>query len=493
MIRTTRHTPGIATAGIATAGIALVALGGLVACASAPRVEHPGLTVEPPTAWAAGTAPAAASAIDPDWWQELGEPALDELISEGLAHNHDLTLAAARVDLALAQARLAGAPALPQVAAGGDATRSRRNFIGFPAFGGAGAGGVASTTTTTYGASLSASWEVDLWGRLRADAAAAIADLQASQLDLAGARLSLTAQIVRSYTAAAEAGRQVDLAQATAANQRTAAAQIERRYERGVRSALDVRLSRATAAGAEAMVAARQRQHDGVVRQLELLLGRYPSAALAIGTAPPAVGAAVPVGLPAELIGRRPDLAAAERRLTAADLRVAAARRALLPRISLTASGGRSSEALGDLLDGDYSVWNLVGNLTVPLFQGGRLRAQVDAAAAGRDAELASYAYHVLRAFAEVEQALRAEQLLATQERALHEAATEAAAAEHLAADRYRRGLTNLITLLEAQRRSYDAQSQLLTIQRQRVDARVDLHAALGGGFTLTDGMMTDG
>jgi outer membrane protein TolC len=197
----------------------------------------------------------------------------------------------------------------------------------------------------------------------------------------------------------------------------------------------------------------------------------------------PQIVAPVPVGLPAELLARRPDLAAGERRLTAAELRIDEARRSLLPRISLTASGGRSSEALGDLLDGDYSVWNLVTNISQPLLQGGRLRAQVELASSHAEATRAEYAAVALRAFAEVEITLAREAALADQQIAMQAAVDEADAAERLADERYVRGLSDYIALLESQRRAFEARSQLLSIRRQRLDARIDLYVALGGGF----------
>ena len=193
----------------------------------------------------------------------------------------------------------------------------------------------------------------------------------------------------------------------------------------------------------------------------------------------------MPVGLPAELIQRRPDLAAGERRLTAAELRIDEARRSLLPRISLTASGGRSSAALSDLLDGDYSVWNLVTNISQPLLQGGRLRAQVELASSSADVARAEYAAVALRAFAEVEDALSQEVALGEQQIAMQVAVKEAAAAERLAGERYARGLSDYIALLESQRRAFEARSQLLNIRRQRLDARIDLYVALGGGFAV--------
>jgi outer membrane protein TolC len=222
---------------------------------------------------------------------------------------------------------------------------------------------------------------------------------------------------------------------------------------------------------------------DRALRQLELLLGRYPSARIKTGDELPTIKSAVPAGLPADLIARRPDLVAADRRLAAADRRLAQSRRALLPSISLTASTGRSSGELGDLLDGNFSVWNLIGNISQPLLQGGRLRAGVDLSQAGLDQALASYAQSALRAYAEVEQALAGEEFLTNQEKALKTATSEALAARTLAEERYAKGLSDLITLLDAQRRAFDAKSRLLSVQRMRLDGRIDLYLALGGGF----------
>ena len=455
----------------------------LFSCASAPKVHHPEPDVRIPDAWSAG--PTLEGEIDGLWWSSFSAPHLEDLVVEALTHNHDLRAAATRVQQAQARARIAGAPLQPQVTAAASGSRRKQNFIGLP-IPGAG-GGVVSNTSDSFGLSLNLSWELDLWGRLRAGQAAALADLQVAAADWRGARLSLAAQTARLFFAALEAGRQVELALATVDNYQLSTEQIRSRYRRGLRSSLDLRLGRSNLAGAQAFLLQRRQQRDQLLRQLELLLGRYPAAALETGAELPPVPAAVPAGLPADLVARRPDLAAAERRLAAADRRLAEARSALYPRISLTASGGRSSEELEDLLDGDFGVWNLVANLTQPLLQGGRLRAGVDLARAGREQAIALYAQSALRAYAEVESALAAEQYLAAQEGALRIATEEALAARQLAEERYGKGLADLITLLEAQRRAFDAESRLLTVQRQRLDARIDLHLALGGSFSETD------
>jgi outer membrane protein TolC len=178
-------------------------------------------------------------------------------------------------------------------------------------------------------------------------------------------------------------------------------------------------------------------------------------------------------------------LDAEEKRLAAANMRVAEARRALYPRISLTGSSGTSSDELKNLLKGDYSVWNIIGNLVQPLFQGGRIRGGIKLAQAQEQEALFFYAQKVLNAFAEVETALSAETFLEQRENALRVAAEQAVAARQLAESRYNRGLIDLIEVLEAQRRAFETQSQLLIVKRERLENRVDLYLALGGDFPI--------
>ena len=182
-------------------------------------------------------------------------------------------------------------------------------------------------------------------------------------------------------------------------------------------------------------------------------------------------------------MARRPDLAAAERRLAASGELVSVARRARYPRITLTTSGGTATDALTSLLDGNFGVWSLVGNLVQPIFEGGRIRANIERAEASRDEGLAAYINTVLAAYLEVERALAAEQFLADRETALAEASGQSTAAERLADDRYRSGLEGYVTVLESQRRSFDAESALISVRRIRLDNRVDLYLSLGGGF----------
>ncbi len=432
------------------------------------------------------------------WWTDFADPALEDLIAESTRSNHDLMAAAARMRAAAAQAKAAGAPLWPQVSGGFSGARQQQVFVGLPI---PGQTGPLKTTSTSYGVSLDVTWELDVWGRLGAARSAALADRQAAAATYNGAKLSLQAQTAKAWFALTEARLQHSLAVATLENYDTSLRQIEDRYRRGIRSSLDLRLTRVERATALDRLQLAEQRLTIASRQVEVILGRYPSGKLAASVALPTVASTVPTGLPADIISRRPDLVSAERRLAATVARVKEAKRARYPRISLTGSTGRTSDALSGLLDGDFSVWRGIGNIVAPLFQGGRIQAGINLSEARNEEALALFAAQVLNAFAEVENALEAEGFLAKREAALAEASTEAGAARSLAEDRYRSGLTDLITLLSAQRAAYTAKSQLLVVRRQRLDARVNLHLALGGDFvdrtdvlsTIADGPTSHG
>ncbi len=457
-----------------------------LSCASAPKRQSSPVKNQVPNAWTAGSTISDRQSIKVYWWRDFQDTQLDSLITNALKYNYNLKAAAQRVQAARAQATIVGAPLFPQVSLGLNGAKRHQNFIGFP-IPGSGGGGVLSTTATTYGLSTNLNWEIDLWGRLRNDKAAALADYQGAQADHLGARLSLSGQTTKSWFAAIEARRQLDLAQSTRDNFQAVNDQIQTRYESGLRPPLDLRLSLSNVATAEAVVALRRQQYDGAVRQLEILLGRYPAAELAIAQDLLPMPAPIPAGLPADLIARRPDLMIAERQVAAANARVKVAKRARYPSISLTSSGGTSSANLSNLLSGDFIVWSFAGNLLQPLFQGGRLRAGIKLAEANQEQALAGFAEQALRAYGEVESALMAETYLRDRENALREASEQAVAARELAENRYTRGVSDVITLLGSQRRAFEAEGQYLTVRRQRLDARVDLYLALGGGFGEID------
>ena len=214
-----------------------------------------------------------------------------------------------------------------------------------------------------------------------------------------------------------------------------------------------------------------------------MLLGQYADGEFETPAGLPEITPAVPAGLPADLVARRPDLVAAERELTAFLAGADVARTDLLPRLSLTGATGTATDGLRSLIDGNFGIWSLLGNVVAPLWQGGRLRAQVDRAEARAAEALADYANAALTAYAEVETALAAEDFLAARERHLAESTLQARAAERLADERYRAGLETYITVLDSQRSAVNAEAELIAARRTRLENRVDLYLALGGGF----------
>jgi NodT family efflux transporter outer membrane factor (OMF) lipoprotein len=456
----------------------------LAACTpSAPPVTRPATGIDVPATWSAVGA-AQAPGIAQTWWDDFQAESLSAAINQALDFNTDMLMAAARVDQAAAQARIAGADLKPQLSAGLSGLRAKRNFVGFPIPGSE--NDVLTTVSNNFGVSVDLSWEIDLWGRLSAQAREGLAAFQASQADYQAMRLSIAGQTAKAWFAVAEAQLQLELADRTVTSLTRSASQVRDRFERGIRPPLDLRLALAQLYGAEAAVEARRRQLDFAGRQLEVLLGLYPGRDLALPQDLIATPDAVPSGLPPELVARRPDIVAAERRLMASDQRLKVARASLYPRLSLTASGGTSTAELGDLVKGDFSVWSLAGNLLAPLFSGGRLRAGVDLAAAGVDETMAGYVGTALRAYSEVETTLAAEGYLADRVDDLEQTTLQSRAAEALAMSRYRNGLEAFITVLESQRRTFDAESAWIAGRRERLDNRVDLYLALGGGFDPT-------
>jgi len=423
------------------------------------------------------------------WWSDFGDPALSRLIEEGLANNASLRAAALNVETALAQARIDRAARQPELEAAFDPGRRQQNTaqsglteaipVPLPGFE---PGEVRSFAFTSWGLALNVRWEVDLWGRLRAVTSASLAEAAAVEANLVGARLSIAGQLAKLYFGVVEAEQQVELLVRTRESRERTNARVAARYRRGGATALEVRQSRAQVGEAAAALADRQRALDGLRRQLEVLLGRYPAGEIEAGEGLPALPPLPATGVPADLLARRPDLKAAEYRALAASERLRAASRALYPTFRLDGSAGRSSGELGDLLGGDFSVWSVAAGLLQPLLSGGRLRAGRDLVQAGLETAEADWLQTALAAFAEVESGLVAERRLAERAEALERAAHESREANSLAEARYRQGLASYLQVLDSQRTSYSSQSQLLAARRQQLEARTDLVLSLGGG-----------
>lgn len=448
--------------------LAMAGLGGCV------QVTPPGpeaLPVEVPVAWTAG---ATAAAGPTRWVEDFADPALAGLITEALAGNVSFQAAMARLEQAAALARIEGADRWPDLALTGSGRRQMSNTLSEP---------LLRNRSDRFDVAAVVNWELDLWGRVRAANLAAGADLAAAEADFQAVRLSLAIRVAQAWFTAIEARQQEALAWETVRSFEANLTTVEERFRRGLSPALDFRLTRANVAGAQATHAQQKRQADAAVRQLEVLLGRYPSGRLAVSGELTGLPAEVPAGLPADLLERRPDIRAGAQRLMAADARLLESKRSLLPAVRLTGSYGRASSELENLLEDPFDVWSLAGNLTAPLFQGGRLRANVDRSEARREEVLATYRETVLTAFREVETALAGEATLREQLEAVKVSVEESVGAQQLAEERYERGLVDIITVLESQRRAFNARSSFLSVQSQLFQNRLSLYLSLGGEF----------
>ncbi|HZO02320.1 MAG TPA: efflux transporter outer membrane subunit, partial [Burkholderiales bacterium] len=431
----------------------------LTACSVAPKYEKP--AVELPEAWKE-TAPRFAE--DGRWWRIYQDSELDKTIDEALASNGDLVIAAARVDEAralLAEARSFFWPRVDAVASATRQRNSERTAFSPPGI---------PNEFSTYRAALQVSYEADLFGRLRSNADAARAELEASEASREAVRLALAAQVARSYFSLRSLDEQVELTRQTISLRENALGLQRRRLQGGVISEFELRQLEAEAAVVRAQLppleAAREREEVA----LTVLLGRSPKQvfdgkvivrqAYDEMPGPPAV----PSGLPSEILLRRPDLVEAERLLASANARIGVARAEMFPSIVLTGALGSESSSLSNLFSGPSLIWSIAAGIAQPIFAGGRLQARTEAAEARERAALAQYQQAIRAAFGEVRAALIAQ----SRARETYDAESARAAALNetvrLARLRYRNGVASQLDVIDAER-------GLLEAQRARIAA----------------------
>lgn len=415
------------------------------------------------------------------FWTTFGDMVLNELVVEALEHNHDLVASAERLRAASARSMVSRSARRPQVNAGVNYSRQKTLFLGLPT--GANPEDIIGNTYNQWGAGVDLSWELDLWGKLAAGVEGFDAELEATYADLQAARLSIAAQVTISWFALRESTEQLRLAEETLETFQSSLQVVQDRFDAGLSGALDLRLSQANVAGSRASLVGALQTQARAARQIEILVGRYPSSELEIAGDFEGLPPEVPAGLPVEILARRPDLVAIERRVSSAEAFARQDRLDRWPNLSLTASAGTLTPEFEDLLNGDFGVWSFATALTAPLIDGGRRKAQIEESLAVVRETRAAFASATLRAFFEVENALDAEQRLKDALQHLDDAARYSREATELAQDQYNEGLVSIELVLESQRRQLAAESTFLAARRELYQNRVDLHVALGGSF----------
>jgi NodT family efflux transporter outer membrane factor (OMF) lipoprotein len=416
-----------------------------------------------PPAWAA---PSATGAVEDDWITAVGGAQLEALVAEAVKYNADLRVAVTRIDQAAAGVRIAGGRMLPSVdllgRAGGD---------------------LGGDSTGISGWLLSASWEADLWGRVRYGRRAAEEQYASVEADVAAATQSVAALVAKAWFLASEARQQRILAASMVTSATDLLRVAEDRRRVGVGSELEVAQARASLQTLRDVERQLELAQSQATRSLEMLLGRYPSAEIEAQPAFAALPAAPAAGLPSELLERRPDVIAAQRRIDAAFSRAGEADKARLPQLSLTAGASYIDSEIFVLQEKDYPVASLGANLFAPLFRGGALKAQYEARLADQKQAAAIWAQTGLKAFGEVEGALATEATLRAREPLLEAATRDNDRALQLESERYRVGSRDLRSVLQQQMQLYSSRSALLRVQAEQRVNRVNLHLALGGGF----------
>ena len=463
---------------VRTFAVSLCCAGLLSGCVQGPDYARPEVSV--PGEYRFGQQPPqpVALAIEGSWWSRYGDRHLDKLVAEALANNRDLRIATARVDEFAAILAGTKSQGLPQVGYAGSGNRARASERKIPDF--------VDPLSTTWSTLLSASWEIDLWGRIRRETEAARANMLASEEARRGVTLTLISSVIIGYVTLLDLDEQLRVSEATVAGRRKSVDVFEMRLAAGWISEFEMAQVRGEY---EAAVASLPPIHQAIAVQenaLSVLVGRNPGP---IERATPAELAtfhqlAVPAGLPSELLTRRPDILQAEQQLIASNALIGAARALFFPRINLTGLFGFASSSLGNLFSGPSRTWSFTGDVAGPIYTGGGLTAAVDQAEARKDQSLANYELVIQNAFRDVEDSLADVRHSAEFRDAIARRVATLRRGVELANERYENGYSDYLEVLDTERSLFNAELQYASARGDYQRALVNLYRALGGDWT---------
>ena len=454
--------------------VASILLGG---CSLIPDYQRPASPVESLWPSEAGGAQTATAAADLDWRAFFKDPALQGLIDTALANNRDLRVAALNVEAYAAQRQIQRSALFPSVTADGGATRQRLpgslSSSGDPSI------------SSQYSATVGASWELDLFGRLRSLDEQALQQYFATEEARRATQIALVASVANAWLTLQADQELLQLTQDTLKTYQQSFALTQRSYDVGVADALALAQARSAVESAQVSLAQYSRQVAQDRNALVVLLGSGKAGGLPAGRPlDDDLLLEVPAGLPSDLLQRRPDLRQAEHQLQAANANIGAARAAFFPSVSLTANAGSLSPDLAGLFDAGSGSWLFQPSISLPFFNAGKLRASLDYAELQKDIQVASYEKAIQTAFQEVADGLAARATYQQQldaQRALVKTNEEY---YRLAERRYRTGVDSYLTLLDAQRQLFSVRQQLIGDRLAQLTSEVELYKALGGGWS---------
>jgi multidrug efflux system outer membrane protein len=444
-------------------------------CVQGPDYVKP--TVEVPNAYRFATRPVQpdSQTVQQAWWNGFQDPGLSALVDEALANNRDLRLAAARVDEFAAILAGTKSQAFPQVGYDISGNRSRASAEKIPSF--------VDPLSTTFSTILSASWEIDLWGRIRRETEAARANLLASEEARRGVTLTLIASVVGSYVTLLDLDEQLRVTDQTIAGRKKSVDLFETRLAHGWISEFEMSQVRGEY---EAALSQRPAILQAIAVQenaLSVLVGRNPGDVARASSLEALRSPVVPAGLPSDLLIRRPDILQAEQQLAASNALIGVARAQFFPRISLTGLLGFASPSLGNLFTGSARTWSLTGDAAGPIYTGGGLKAAVDQAEARREQSLYNYQSVVQNAFRDVDDSLADVRHSSELRDTLGRRVATLQRSVDLATIRYENGYSDYLDVLDAERSLFSAQLQLASARGDYQRALVQLYRALGGDW----------
>jgi multidrug efflux system outer membrane protein len=447
----------------------------LTGCTVGPDYVRP--TVLTPEAWRIDY-PKAAEVANLKWWEQFGDPVLNQLVDTALQNNRDLLIAAARVDQFIGGLTATSSQLYPQIGYGADASRARTSEVGFPPLSPA-----LSPYFSLYNVSLGAQWQADLFGRVRRQTEAAQAQVYASEQGRRGVVLTLVSSVAASYIVLRSLDRQLEIAQATARNFNATLRIFELRFKAGIVSKTEVTQIRSQAQQAQAAIPAFEQAIAVQENLISILLGSNPGPIPRGRTIDQLAAPAIPGDLPAAILQRRPDILQAEQNLVAANANIGAARALYYPNISLQAALATTAAAAGSLFTGPAAAGLIGAGLTGPIFTFGAIEGQVASAEAGERLALAAYQQTVLNAFRETNDALsgsqkRLEELNAQRGRV--ESLREFA---RLAKLRFDKGVAGYLDVLVAENELFAAELASVSLQASRYAQLVNVYQAMGGGW----------
>jgi multidrug efflux system outer membrane protein len=439
----------------------------LLACSNTSKVDEKLKDLPLPQNWHNST---QALAVEHNWLSQLGNPQVHQLVKKALAANHQFAMQAYALEITEQQLIVSGSQLWPELDLAFRSGRNKNNQTG--------------SYANSNSVDLNLSYEIDLWGKLSDADRLSNYNYLAQKSSFEQYKQQLVINVVTTWFSVIEAEKLLALYRSRVENSQQNLAIIEANYSSGLTPALDVYLTRNDLNNELTRVSEQETVKIKLIRQLERLIGEYPKGELLVNANLPLLTNDIPVGLPSELVSRKPALQASWYQLLSQNAALAYAHKQRFPSIVLSGSLGDANADIGDLLSGSSLAWSLLGNVSAPIFNAGRLKANEEKARLELKQGEQLYLDTLYGAFSDVENAITTEKNLKQSYYTMLAAQVNAKIAATLSFEQYQSGLVSYTTVLEAQKRSFEAQTTLIKIKNQLIANRINLHFSLGGDFT---------